>query len=165
MDESTIQFMLKSNYISRIKPTNPLREDEYESRVLLPKMNQSIGNLRQLDLDNDISITFRFIYRMSRFFIAVKVWVDESDDITNPKIKENEAEILKQMDLQIDKIIDTINDANVTFISFENAEDDTYYKIFENRIYGFIYDLEKDTFAEPPKVIKTPIKVELVQKN
>jgi hypothetical protein len=154
MDRKCLYF--NSNYKKGITPTNPMRENEYEDYVV-SKLNETIRPIAQLELDG-ITVVFRFAWNVGMFTLRIALW-DENDNEIESLV---DNKYIPAITGRVNQIIDAVNGANIEFVSFESDNEfNNYFQIYKGHIYGLIYDLDKDEYVEPAKIVKTPLKLTL----
>lgn len=154
MDRKCLYF--SSNYKKGITPTNSMRENEYEDYVV-GKLNEAIRPIAQLELDG-ITVVFRFAWNVGMFALRIALW-DENDNEIESLV---DNKYIPAITGRVNQIIDAVNGANIEFVSFESDNEfNNYFQIYKGHIYGLIYDLDKDEYVEPAKIVKTPLKLTL----
>lgn len=151
-----MQFVLKSNYKPKvIEPTNPLRGDEYEKK-LVSKIRKACPMTKYLD--DKFFLHASIDYRFGTAFTLQVAIVDEE---TYNVVSSNQARKIQNLAAEIHsfitQIIKTANDSNIEFLIFKYGE---YIRVFENILYGAFYDLDKDCYIDPPKFEKEVLKFE-----
>ena len=161
IDKEAIEIRLKSNFKTVIEPTNPYRKNEYVNTMILPTLNNQIVN--SINLDDTIICCANIHYVMHNFFLRLTFYVEESyDKIVDYK---NMQQYIKPTIAYINRIISELNNANVQFVEFESDDKDNLFRIYNGKVYGLIYDLNKDEYIEPAKPIKKSIVFEDVDET
>lgn len=162
LNRDNINIPLKCNYKNSIRPTNSLREDEYENSIVIPGLLNGIT--RNFEI-GEFDVTFNLKYHISRFWLSVSIGRygnDEYIEIGKDKI---DNVLLHAIAKRAEKFVEEMNSNNYQCLSFENADGDDYFQIYKGKIYGLIYDLNTNNYVEPPKIVKTAIKFEPVDYN
>lgn len=145
---------------TNIKPTNQLRENEYENWVI----DQINASVKQPDIQITEDTGFTLCLGLFLGHPAIGIRFYDLNDYNNPCpafTKENTLELGHTVEEKVCMYLDAINDAKVKFVTFDKAE---LIKIYEGTLYGAFYNLEKG-YIEPPKVEEKLFTVNGIKNN
>lgn len=148
--DDCVVIRLDSNFATNIKPTNSMREDEYANYVV----NEILDKVpkRDIEISEDNFITIRIGLHFRKLALSIRFYDLTDYNNPNPNFAKNIPDgLLNKIEKTVQQYIDSINEAKIEFISFDNDE---FIQIFDNKIYGYFFDLNTNTYVQPPKVIK-----------
>ena len=153
MDNVVIR--LDTNFKTLVTSTNSLREDEYINRIV-DEIREKVPN-RDIEISEDKVITIRMGLLFHKPAISIRFF--DLNDYNNPKpdyTKDLTDGLFVKIEKTLDQYIDDINNAGIKFVTFENEQ---YIQIFDNKLYGYFFDLNTFKYVEPPKVILNNLQI------
>ncbi len=145
-DECVI-IRLDSNFATNIQSTNHLRENEYANYII--RQIRDIVPNRDIEISEDTGITINIGLHSNKLAISIRFYdLNEYYNFVPNFAKEMTENLYAKIDNTIVQFINDINSAKIPFVTFD---DDQKIQIFNNKIYGYFYDLNTNKYIQPPK--------------
>lgn len=147
---------------TKIKPTNQLRENEYENWII-DQIN-AVVKQPDIQLTDDENTGFTLCLGLFLGQPAIGIRFYDLLDYNNPVpafTKDNPSKLGHLVEEKVCMYIDAINDAQVKFVTFDKDE---FVQIYNGTLYGAFYDLEKG-YIEPPKVEEKVFAIKTMKNN
>lgn len=153
--EDCVVIRLDTNFTTTVIPTNSLRENEYQN-YLIGQINDVVPN-RDIELSEDKVITIRIGLWLGKFAISIRFFDLEDYNNTHPNYTKDIPDgLIIKIEKTIEQYIDSINDAKITFFTFDKDE---LIQVYNNKVYGYFFDLSTGQYAKPPQVIKNTLRI------
>lgn len=161
LDKNAIEIKLKSNFSTKIQPTNSMRTDEYVQTVIIPAIEDAVYGNHHIISDNT-EITLNLHWYLHCFWLRVNIFNENYESLTT-KLNNKEKELILKY---IKEYIEDMNNTNTNFIHFEDKDNNEIsVQIYNGIIYLPAYNANTDNFIDMPKLVKTKIQFESIDEN
>lgn len=152
---------LNSNFATHIRPTNYLREDEY-ANYIVKQIRDKVPN-RDIEITENHCITINIGLHFKQLALSIRFY--DLNDYHNERpdfIKDITPSVYTKIEKIIAQFIDDINKAKISFITFDENET---IQIFDNKLYGFFYDLNTNQYVKPPQITLNFLQIDGIKED